>query len=104
MGGRSIFTFTQRTVAISVLARRRAYYNEGHPATLPISRNLPPSEPVTFTDPDYFECKLSLNGDEAAHFKREGFIIKRGLIDDTKIFCKVVNFIWTKVPRSLLRL
>ena len=44
-----------------------------------------------------------MNGDEAAHFKREGFIVKRGLIDDTEIFQKVVDFIWTKVPRGLLR-
>ena len=88
---------------MSVLARRRADYNEGHPATLPISSDLPLSEPVTLTDPDYFDCEPSLNGDEAAHFKREGFIVKRGLIDDTEIFQKVVDFIWTKVPRGLLR-
>ena len=44
-----------------------------------------------------------MNGDEAAHFKREGFIVKRGLIDDTEIFHEVVDFIWTKVPRGLLR-
>ncbi len=85
---------------MSVLERRRADYNEGHPATLPISSDLPQSEPVTRTYPDYFDCKPSLNGDEAVHFKREGFIVKRGLIDDTKIFYKVVDFIWTKVPRG----
>ena len=88
---------------MTVLARRRADYNEGHPATLPISSDLPLSEPVTLMDLDYFDCKPSLNGDEAAHFKREGFIFKRGLIDDTKIFHKVVDFIWTKVPHGLLR-
>ena len=35
---------------MSVLERRRADYNEGHPATLPISSDLPLSEPVTLTD------------------------------------------------------
>ena len=40
---------------MTVLARRRADYNEGHPATLPISSDLPLSEPVTLTDPDYFD-------------------------------------------------
>ena len=83
------------------VARRRADYNEGlRPCR---SSDLPLSEPVTFTDPDYFDCEPSLNGDEAAHFKRKGFIVKQGLIDDTEIFKKVVDFIWTKVPRGLLR-
>lgn len=88
---------------MSVLARRRADYSEGHPATLPISSDLPLPEPVTFADPNYFDREPGLNADEADHFKREGFIVKRGLIDDTGLFHKVVNLIWTKVPRGLMR-
>ena len=83
---------------MSVLARRRADYNEGHPATLPISSDLPLSEPVTFTDPDYFDYEPSLNGDEAAHFKREGFIVKRASLMTTEIFQRSLTLSGPKCP------
>ena len=87
---------------MSALAKRRADYNEGHPATLPIASDLPLPEPVTFTDPEYFNGEPDLNCDEIAHFKREGFIVKRGLIDDTALFGEVIDLIWKKVPRGLM--
>ena len=37
---------------MSVLAKRRADYNEGHPATLPIADYLPLPKPTPFQDPD----------------------------------------------------
>ena len=88
---------------MSVLAKRRADYNEGHPATLPIADYLPPPEPTPFQDPVYFTRAPDLNDNEIAHFKRDGFIVKRGLIDDPAVFAEVVDLIWSKVPRELMR-
>ena len=88
---------------MSALAKRRADYNEGHPATLPIPDELTLPEPITFTDPCYFDRDLSLNGNEVDHFKREGFVVKRGLIDNPELFSKVVDLIWSKVPRGLMQ-
>ena len=44
-----------------------------------------------------------MNDNEIAHFKRDGFIVKRGLIDDLALFAEVVDLIWSKVPRELMR-
>ena len=33
---------------------RKADYNEGHPATLPIAENTPLPDPTTFGDPNFF--------------------------------------------------
>ena len=88
---------------MSALPRRRADYNEGHPATLPISGDLPLPEPVTFVDPAYFDSGADLNAGEVTHFKRDGFVVKRGLIDDPALFARVVDLIWAKVPHGLLR-
>ena len=88
---------------MSVLAKRRADYNEGHPATLPIADYLPLPKPTPFQDPVYFTRAPDLNDNEIAHFKRDGFIVKRGLIDDPALFAEVVDLIWSKVPRELMR-
>ncbi|MEC7398325.1 MAG: hypothetical protein VX639_14390, partial [Pseudomonadota bacterium] len=88
---------------MSVLAKRRADYNEGHPATLPITDYLPLPKPTPFQDPVYFTRAPDLNDNEIAHFKRDGFIVKRGLIDDPALFAEVVDLIWSKVPRELMR-
>ena len=64
---------------MSVLAKRRADYNEGHPATLSIADYLPLPKPTPFQDPVYFTRAPDLNDNEIAHFKRDGFIVKRGL-------------------------
>ena len=54
---------------MSVLAKRRADYNEGHPATLPIADYLPPPNQTPFQDPVYFTRAPDLNDNEIAHFK-----------------------------------
>ena len=76
----------------------KADYNHGHPASLPISDDFPPMKPTSFVDPIYFKNATSLNDKEIQHFKTEGFVVKRGLIDDPKIFAQVVNHIWANVP------
>jgi hypothetical protein len=82
---------------------READYNHGHPASLPTSDDLPPTEPTSFTDPIYFKNATSLNDKEIKHFKTEGFIVKRGLINEPTIFAQVANHIWENVPRALIQ-
>ena len=82
---------------------READYNHGHPASLPISDDFPLPEPITFFDPLYFEKSTYLNDKEIEHFKREGFLVKRRLIDDPAIFVQVANHIWGNVPRALIQ-
>lgn len=81
---------------------RKADYNEGHPATLPISPDLPLPEPTAFVDPEYFQSGPSLTEAEAAHFKRDGFLVKRGLLSDGAVFHKIRASIWRHVPRGLM--
>ena len=83
---------------------RSADYNAGHPASLAISPDLPLPDPIPFEDPAEFTSTPDLTPAEAAHFKREGFIVKRGLIDDAVAFDQVIDHIWSNVPRDLMRL
>ncbi len=81
---------------------READYNEGHPASLVISSEISIKEPLTFRDPDYFDPTPVLNQQEIKHFKKEGFIVKRRLIQDEETFRKIKDHIWANVPRSLM--
>ena len=57
---------------MSVLAKRRADYNEGHPANC-IADYLPlPNRPVSGSG--LLHPRADLNDNEIAHFKRDGFI------------------------------
>tara|TARA_A100001037_G_C15088081_1_gene607678 strand:+ start:172 stop:1287 length:1116 start_codon:yes stop_codon:yes gene_type:complete len=82
---------------------RRADYNEGHAASLPISVDLPLPEPDVFHDPISFDCNATVNPSEAAHFKEHGFIVKRGLIRDAEVFVQIEDHMWNNVPRGLMR-
>ena len=82
---------------------RKADYNEGHPATLPIAEDTPLPDPTTFVDPEYFRPDSSVNTEEAEHFKREGFIVKRGLLSGTNAFTEVTDHIWRHVPDETIR-
>jgi len=83
--------------------QRKADYNAGHPASLPVSDDVDFPEPVPFEDPESFMPTPTLNPAETAHFKKHGFIVKRGLIEDPAIFQSVIDHIWQHVPRDLMR-
>ena len=82
---------------------RKADYNQGHAASLPISDDLPLPEPAPFQDPSGFDRAAAVNPAEAAHFKQHGVIVKRGLIDDAAVFAEIDDHIWRSVPCSLMR-
>ena len=82
---------------------RKADYNQGHAASLPISEDVPLRDPEPFQDPVGFDRDATVNPVEAAYFKENGFIVKRGLIDDPLVFEQVEDYLWRNVPRGLIR-
>ena len=82
---------------------RKADYNQGHAASLPISVNLPLTAPEPFQDPRGFDRAIAVNPVEVEHLKEHGFIVKRGLIEDPAVFEKIEDYIWRNVPRGLMQ-
>ncbi len=82
---------------------READYKAGHPASLPITSDIARPAPVPFEDPAAFSKAPAVNADEAAHFKSQGFIVKRGLLDNPAVFDQIIDHIWHNVPRNIMR-
>lgn len=59
-------------------------------------------------DPVPYEANLSGNGDlalstsEVLHFKREGFIVKRALVQSNDTFRDIVDYVWETVPKGAM--
>lgn len=47
--------------------------------------------------------ETTVSGDEIAQFKRDGFFVKRGLIDDQAGLEAVIQLFWDNVPRGIIR-
>ena len=78
-------------------------YNVGHASAQPKAREIVAREPVVFEDPDFLTPGPTLSKAEAGHFKKNGFIVKRGLIDDAEAFEEAIDYLWTNVPRGVLQ-
>ncbi len=78
-------------------------YNVGHLSGQPAAEDIVVRQPVPFRDPDCATPGASLSAGEVAHFKRHGFIVKRGLIDDEAAFAHVIDHLWRHVPRGVMR-
>lgn len=63
---------------------------------------LMPIEPVPFIELIDGAESVGLSGAEIAHFKREGFIVKRGLIQNQESLKSVVDYVWKNVPTGVL--
>ena len=78
-------------------------YNEGHPSSAKIA------EDVKFRDPEIYQDQIKsidvdvFNSDEIAHFKEQGYVVKRKLINDPETFAKVVDYMWENVPRNIVK-
>ena len=75
----------------------------GHASGQPKVPEIVVREPVVFEDPDCVTPRPTLSTAEIAHFKEQGFIVKRELIGDPDIFAEIVDYLWTNVPRQILR-
>ena len=78
-------------------------YAVGHASAQPKAKEIIPRDPTVFEDPDFLTPGPTLSEAEVEHFKDQGFIVKRGLIDDGEAFRQVVDYLWSNVPRGILR-
>ena len=78
-------------------------YNAGHLTGQPAAVDALPREPMVFPQANEAPSSPALSADEIAHFKQQGFIVKRGLIDDPRTFAQVADYLWANVPAGTLR-
>ena len=77
-------------------------YNVGHASAQPKAPEIVAREPIVFEDPDFLTPGPTLSAAEVDHFKEEGFIVKRRLIDDVEAFKETIDYLWRNVPRGIL--
>ena len=77
-------------------------YNVGHASAQPKAREVVAREPIVFEDPAFLTPGPTLSAAEVNHFKEEGFIVKRRLIDDVEAFKETIDYLWSSVPRGIL--
>lgn len=56
-------------------------------------------ETVIHTDPLIGSTGAGLSDKEISYFKRQGLLVKRGLIDDPVTFDRVIDHVWKMVDR-----
>jgi hypothetical protein len=59
--------------------------------------------PEVFADPDFTNGDPTLDETEVSYFKENGFIVKRGLIDEPETFERIVDYLWENVPREIVK-
>ena len=58
--------------------------------------------PIPYTHGSSSPASAELDAEEIAHFKREGYLVKRGLIFGTRSFARIIDYVWETVPRGAL--
>ena len=82
---------------------RSADYNVGHAASQPVPEDIAVRQATVYADPAFATSEPSLNAREIDYFKDRGYLVKRGLIDDPETFRRVVDHVWSNVPRAIIR-
>jgi hypothetical protein len=72
-------------------------------STPKVAEDVVVHDPITFEDPDFTNGEPTLSEAEVTFFKKNGFIIKRGLLDDRENFERIVNYVWENVPRNIVK-
>lgn len=68
-----------------------------------------PTATVKPLEPEFLETTTSdslqsgLTGREITDFKRDGYLVKRGLIKDTDPLERIVSYTWNRVPRGIIK-
>ena len=55
-------------------------------------------EPIPYLGIEASTSKTNLTEDEVTQFKKNGFIVKPGLIQETQSFTKLVDYFWDSIP------
>ncbi len=77
-------------------------YNVGHGTTAAVAEDISLDGAIPFEPPSFTNGDASLSGEEARFFKSEGFLFKRGLLDEPATFRQIIDYFWAQVPRGLL--
>lgn len=78
-------------------------YAVGHATAQPIGDDVVMRTAVVHDDSAYANPAPSLSPAEIEHFKREGYIVKRRLLTDARVFEQIVEHLWANVPRDIVR-
>jgi hypothetical protein len=77
---------------------------EGSRSTTPrVAEDVAVHAPITFVDPEFANGTPTLSEEEATFFKENGFLIKRGLLDEKETFERIVDYVWENVPREIVK-
>ena len=72
-----------------------------HVSAKKIAEDVVIREAKGFTDPAFTNGNLALCENEIAFFKANGFLLKRGFLDEKKAFDRIVDYVWENVPRKI---
>jgi hypothetical protein len=56
-----------------------------------------------FVDPDFTNGDPTLSDAEIAFFKENGFLIKRGFLNEGETFNRIIDYVWDQMPRELVK-
>ena len=73
-----------------------------HPSTAPPRAQIQLREPEIYRDTLPGRHEVGLTQPEISEFKQRGFLVKRGLIDDSKGLERIVDYMWQHVPRGVM--
>ena len=71
--------------------------------TFPLPEDLVIREAKVFEGPEFTNGEPTLSADEVSFFKENGFLVKRGLLNEPETFGKIIDYAWENVPRGLLK-
>ena len=77
-------------------------YNLGHATSQQIAEDIHIGGADPFEDPNISNSSIGLNLQEINYFKEQGFIVKRGLLEEPDLFRRIVDYVWENVPRGIL--
>lgn len=60
-------------------------------------------DPQVLVDPDFSNGNPTLSEAEVAYFKENGFIVKRGFLNEPETFKRIVDHLWNNVPREIIK-
>ena len=60
-------------------------------------------DPQVLVDPYFANGDPTLSKAEVEYFKKNGFIIKRGLLNEPETFKRTVDHLWNNVPREIIK-
>ena len=70
---------------------------------LRISEDVVIRDPQVLVDPEFANGDPTLSEAEVAFFKENGFIVKRGFLQEKETFDRIVDYVWENVPREIVK-